>query len=151
MLWFNWSVGIIVSKMMEHLNKLFMAVIILSLFTYFERGDYNLPLFAFILLLWDNTFVKQKTRLWYLMVVSLFTDIVWIIYWAVTWGGYDNKEAGLCGFTIVISVVTFLLKLVIVILTFVNVQECKSAVTDFGNNLKYVFKGPSDGYNSLDQ
>ena len=50
MLWFNWSVGIIVSKMMEHLNKLFMAVIILSLFTYFERGDYNLPLFAFILL-----------------------------------------------------------------------------------------------------
>ena len=127
-----------------------MAVIILSLFTYFERADYNLPLFAFILLLWDNNFVKQKTRLWYLMFVSLVADLIWIIYWAVTWSGYDNKESGLCGFTTIISIVTFVLKLVILILTFINVQECKSAVTDLGNNVKYVFKGPQDGYNSLD-
>lgn len=79
------------NKMIEHLNKLFMVVIVLSLFTYFERPDYNLPLFAFILLLWENSYVKQKTRLWYLMAVSLVVDLVWIIYWAVTWGGYDNK------------------------------------------------------------
>ena len=127
-----------------------MAVIILSLFTYFERADYNLPLFAFILLLWDNTLVKQKTRLWYLMVVSLLVDLIWIIYWAVTWGGYDNAEAGLCTFTIIISVITFILKLVIVIITFVNVQECKNAVSDFGANVKSVFSGPQQGYNSLD-
>lgn len=77
--------------MMEHINKLFMAIIILSLFTYFERPDYNLPLFAFIILLWEHSLVKQKVRLWYLMAVSFLVDLVWIIYWAVTWGGYDNK------------------------------------------------------------
>ena len=136
--------------MIEHLNKLFMIVIVLSLFTYFERPDYNLPLFAFILLLWENSYVKQKTRLWYLMAVSLLVDLVWIIYWAVTWGGYDNKESGLCTFTIIISVIIFLVKIVIVLITFLNVEDCKRAVSDIVPNLKYVFKGPREGYEALD-
>lgn len=100
-----------------------------------------------MLLLWDNAYVKQKTRIWYLLAVSLLVDLIWIIYWAATWGGYNNKEAGLCNFTIVISVIIFVLKIVIVILTFVKVEDCKRAVSDFPANLKYVFKGPSqDGY-----
>ena len=138
--------------MIEHINKLFMAVIILSLLTYFERPDYNLPLFAFIILLWENSFVKQKTRLWYLMAVSLLVDLVWIIYWAVTWGGYDNKESGLCNFTIFISVVVFVIKIVILGLTFVKIEDCKRVVSDFGANVKYVFKGPGGevGYDPLD-
>lgn len=129
--------------MIEHINKLFMVIIILSLFTYFERPDYNLPLFAFILLLWDNPHVKQKTRIWYLMAVSLLVDLIWIIYWAATWGGYDNKESGLCNFTILISVLIFIVKIVIVILTFVKVDDCKKAVSELGSNVKYVFKGPT--------
>lgn len=129
--------------MIEHINKLFMVVIILSLFTYFERPDYNLPLFAFILLLWDNAYVKQKTRIWYLMVVSLLVDLIWIIYWAATWGSYNNKEAGLCNFTIFISVLIFIVKIVIVVLTFLKVDDCKKAVSDIGSNVKYVFKGPT--------
>ena len=128
--------------MIEHINKLFMAVIVLSLLTYFERSDYNLPLFAFILLLWDNTHIKQKTRIWYLMAVSCLVDLIWIIYWAVVWGSFNNKEAGLTGFTIFISVVIFVLKVVIVVLTFIKVDDCKRAVTDIGSNVKYVFKGP---------
>lgn len=40
--------------MVEHINKLFVAVIVISLFTYFERADYNLPLFVFTLFLWDH-------------------------------------------------------------------------------------------------
>ena len=108
--------------MIEHINKLFIAVIILSLFTYFERSDSNLPLFVFVLLLWDNVFYNQKTRIWYILVISLIVDLVWIIYWAVTWGGYDNKEAGLCNFTIFISVVIFILKAIIIILTFVKID-----------------------------
>lgn len=136
--------------MIEHINKLFMLVVVLSLFTYFERGDYNLPLFAFIILLWDNPYVKQKTRIWYLMAVSLFVDFVWIIYWAITWGGYDNKESGLCNFTIFMSVLTFIIKLVILILTFLKVDDCRRAVTEIVPNIKSVFSGPSQaGYDPL--
>ena len=135
--------------MIEHINKLFMAVIVLSLLTYFERSDYNLPLFAFILLLWDNTHIKQKTRLWYLMAVSCVVDLIWIIYWAVVWGSYSNKEAGLTGFTIFISVVIFILKIVIVVLTFLKVDDCKKAVYDIPSNAKFAVKGPSaDNYGS---
>ena len=129
--------------MIEHINKLFMAVIILSLLTYFERSDYNLPLFAFILLLWDNAYVKQKTRIWYLIAVSTVVDLIWIIYWASVWGSYNNKEAGLTTWTIIISVVIFILKIVILILTFIKIDDCKKAITEIGPNVKSVFSGPS--------
>jgi hypothetical protein len=122
-----------------------MAVIVLSLFTYFERPDYNLPLFAFIILLWDNAYVKQKTRIWYMIAVSILVDLIWIIYWAATWGGYKNPEASLCNFTIFISVATFIIKIVILILTYLKVDDCKRALGELGTNFKYIFKGPSTG------
>lgn len=132
--------------MIEHINKLFMAVIVLSLLTYFERSDYNLPLFAFVLLLWDNAYVRQKTRMWYLMAVSLLVDLIWMIYWGATWASFNNKEAGLTGFTIFISVIIFLVKMVIIVITFMKVDDCKRAVTDVVSNCKYVVKGPrNDG------
>jgi hypothetical protein len=83
--------------------------------------------------------------MWYLMAVSLLVDLVWIIYWAVTWGGYDNKEAGLCHFTIFVSVVEFILKIVILVMTFVKEEDCKHAVTELADNVKFVFKGPQEG------
>ena len=88
------------------------------------------------MLLWDNAYVKQKTRIWYIMAVSLLIDLIWIVYWSVTWGGYKNPEAGLCNFTVFISVLIFVLKLVIVILTFFKVDDCKLAVTELGSNVK---------------
>ena len=135
--------------MIEHINKHFIAIIVLSLFTYFERSDFNLPLFVFVLLLWDNVYYNQKTRIWYILVVSLIVDLVWIIYWAITWGSFDNRESGLCNLTVFLSVVIFIIKTVIIILTFVKVDECKRAVTEIGQNIKYIFKGPEKDYQSL--
>lgn len=84
------------------------------------------------------------------MAVSLFVDFVWIIYWAITWGGYDNKESGLCNFTIFMSVLTFIVKLVVLILTFLKVDDCRRAVTEIVPNIKSVFSGPSQsGYDPL--
>jgi len=39
--------------MIEHIKKLFLAIIGLTCFTCFQRADYNLPLFAFAFFLWD--------------------------------------------------------------------------------------------------
>ena len=77
--------------MFDHTNKLFLGIIILSALTYFERADYNLPLFVFTLLLWEYNNPHQKVRLWYLMAFSLITDLIWIIYWGATWGSYQNR------------------------------------------------------------
>ena len=39
--------------MKEHIKKLFLAIVVLTCFTCFQRADYNLPLFAFSYFLWD--------------------------------------------------------------------------------------------------
>lgn len=39
--------------MIQHIKKLFLAMIVLTCFTCFQRADYNLPLFAFSFFLWD--------------------------------------------------------------------------------------------------
>jgi len=77
--------------MIQHLNKLFIAIIVMSILTYFERPDYNLPLFFFVLALWDNVHIPQKQRLWYLITFSALIDFIWIIYWAAVWNGYQNR------------------------------------------------------------
>ena len=106
--------------MFAHANKLFVVIIILSILTYFERPDYNLPLFGFAFLLWDYKDPQQKTRLWYLMAFSLITDAIWIIYWAAIWNSYENREKGICMFTLVFSIIEFVFKLVTVVILFVK-------------------------------
>jgi hypothetical protein len=50
-----------------------------------------------------------------------------------------------------VSVIIFVLKTVILILTFIKVDDCKKAVSELGGNVKYVFKGPGDGgYQEID-
>ncbi len=39
--------------MIQHIKKLFLAMIALTCFTCFQRADYNLPLFAFSFFLWE--------------------------------------------------------------------------------------------------
>lgn len=39
--------------MIQHIKKLFLAMIVLTCFTCFQRADYNLPLFSFTFFLWD--------------------------------------------------------------------------------------------------
>ena len=40
--------------MIEHIKILFLAIVAISCLTCFERADYNLPLFAFAIFLWDQ-------------------------------------------------------------------------------------------------
>ena len=133
--------------MLEHINKIFVGIIVLSLLTFFERADYNLPLFAFAMILWNHP--NQKIRLWYLMTFSLLVDAIWIIYWAITWNSYANREMGLCNFTIIVSVIIMLLKIITVVLLFVKDDECRRAVTELPDNVKAIFTGPKEDYGQL--
>ena len=133
--------------MLEHINKIFMGIIILSLLTFFERADYNLPLFAFAMILWNLP--NQKVRLWYLMAFSLLVDVIWIIYWAITWNSYANRELGLCNFAIVVSVVILILKLIIVIILFAKDDDCKRALSELPDNAKSIFTGQKDDYGQI--
>jgi len=135
--------------MIQHLNKLFVAIIILSIFTHFQRPDYNLPLFVFVLMLWDNPNVAQKLRLWYLIAFSALVDFIWIIYWAAVWSGYANREQGLGNFTIFLSVLILIIKLAIILLSFLKVDECSKAITWLPANAKSIISGPSSSYDAV--
>jgi hypothetical protein len=115
--------------MIQHINKLFLVIIALSVLTYFERPDYNLPLFFFVLALWDNIHIPQKQKLWYLITFSILIDFIWIIYWAALWGGYQNREKGLGNFTIFLSVLILIVKFAVVILAFLKDPDCKKALS----------------------
>ena len=49
MVWFI----VVILRMIQHIKKLFLGMIVLTCFTCFQRADYNLPLFAFSFFLWD--------------------------------------------------------------------------------------------------
>ena len=114
--------------MIEHINKLFALVVILSLFTYFERADYNLPLFVFVALLWNHNHPPQKARVWYLMTFSLLVDFIWIVYWAATWSNLNDKETSLYHFTLIVSSIMFVIKIIIVVILFLREDDCHQAL-----------------------
>ena len=130
--------------MIQHINKLFGMILILSLFTYFERADYNLPLFTFSALLWNQRSPPQKIRVWYLLLFSLIVDFIWIIYWAVTWNNFDNKELALCNFTLMVSSLVFVVKIIVMIVLFLKEPECSDAMMNIPRNVKGIFIGPME-------
>ena len=116
--------------MIEHINKLFAVIIIMSLFTYFARADYNLPLFVFAGILWDQKHPPQKVRIWYLMAFSIFVDLIWIIYWAILWSNFQSKQSGLQQFSLMVSVGVFVVKIVTVIILFLKEDDCYEALIE---------------------
>ena len=107
--------------MIEHIKKFFLAIVLISCFTCFQRADYNLPLFTFAYFLWDlkSTNVghpvtqNQKSRLFYLFVATWVVDFIWLIYWGVTWSSAEYKQngsSGASGFVLTLSVISFIVK-----------------------------------------
>lgn len=96
----------------------------MSLFTYFSRADYNLPLFVFAGILWNHKYPPQKLRIWYLMAFSLFVDLAWIIYWAILWSNFPSPQSGLQQFSLMVSVGVFVVKIATVIVLFLKEEEC---------------------------
>lgn len=101
-----------------------------------------MPEFATQMLNWELMETPQKGRMWYLMAFSLITDLIWIIYWGVVWNSYPNSESGTCIWTLVISVIEFIVKTGTVGILFLTEPECKAAVTNLVGNLQWIYQGP---------
>ena len=128
--------------MIANINKLFGVILALSLFTYFERADFNLPLFTFAALLWNQKNPPQKTRVWYLLLFSILVDFIWIVYWAATWNSFNNRELALCNSTLIVSSIIFVIKIVVIAILFIKEPECSDALLNLPRNFKSIFLGP---------
>lgn len=49
----------ILTKTEEHLHRIFLAGAIIGALSCFARADYNLPLYAFLYLMWDQDDVSD--------------------------------------------------------------------------------------------
>ena len=63
--------------MIEHIKKLFIAMIAISCFTCFQRADYNLPMFAFAFFLWDY---KRPNVIFFSIIVPERKAILFILF-----------------------------------------------------------------------
>lgn len=50
----------ILNKVEEHLHRMFLAGAILAALSCFARADYNLPMFAFFYIMWDQDDVSRR-------------------------------------------------------------------------------------------
>jgi len=60
----------------KHTNNIFLAGAIIGALSCFARADYNLPLYAFLYLLWDKDPVSMSDRLSFLLPESFLTIIL---------------------------------------------------------------------------
>lgn len=127
--------------MIENINKLFLLIIILSLLTFQGRADYNLPLFSFAIVLWNHKRPPQKIRIWYLILFSILVDFIWIIYYAILWNSEEYVPFVFYNFTLIISSIIFVVKVILVVILFLRDEICRNALFDITYNARALVKG----------
>ena len=70
----------------DRLPQLFLGIAGIGFLCCFARSDFNLPLFLFIWMMWQdpnkvsfNQF--QRVRMLFLMISTAIVDAFWIFYW----------------------------------------------------------------------
>lgn len=110
----------------QHLHKMFLAGAILAALSCFARADYNLPMFAFFYIMWDQDDVSRfklfitdlqndKVKLLSLLAVALLGDILWMFYWVPHWWSeaMAKWQSGLHTFVILCVFALVILKIII--------------------------------------
>lgn len=127
--------------MIENINKIFGIIIILSLLTFMGRADYNLPLFSFAIVLWQQKKPPQKIRIWYLILFSILVDFIWIVYYAILWNSEGYTPFAFYNFTLVISSIIFVIKIFLGVILMMRDYACRNAVIELPRNFLTLVRG----------
>ncbi len=109
--------------MVKHVSNIFIAGAVFGALSCFSRADYNLPLYAFAWLMWDQGDNSErasddKFKIMILLAVSWVGDLLWMFYWIPYWNSSEMKDwqKGVHSFVIFFSAVNFLMKVIFVAL-----------------------------------
>ena len=107
----------------KHSNKLkylFLTGACIGLINTFCRADYNFILYLYAFYIWiflnkdQETQSKEKLTIFYLLIYSLFIDIIWCFFWNSQWGYLKQDiESGTHTLVIFLSLIGILLKVII--------------------------------------
>lgn len=94
----------------------FIIISILAFMNCPYRSDYNLPLAIFAFTMWSDVQFCQKHRILWLLIITMFTDIIWLLVVSVgEWNDEGKSMTILRQFTQLLSLVNCLYKLVITV------------------------------------
>ena len=121
----------ITKTVQTHLDKLkylIMAGAVIGLLNTFCRADYNFILYLYMYFIWIHITedkeiqTREKITIFYLLLYSLFIDLIWCFFWKSQWGYLqEDIESGIHGLVIFLSWIGILLKIVIEV--FIAVSE----------------------------
>ena len=121
----------IIKTVQTHLDKLkylIMAGAVIGLINTFCRADYNFILYLYMYFIWIHITedkeiqTREKITIFYLLLYSLFIDLIWCFFWKSQWGYLqEDIESGIHGLVIFLSWIGILLKIVIEV--FIAVSE----------------------------
>ena len=113
---------------LDKLKYLIMAGAVIGLINTFCRADYNFILYLYMYFIWIHITedkeiqTREKITIFYLLLYSLFIDLIWCFFWKSQWGYLqEDIESGIHGLVIFLSWIGILLKIVIEV--FIAVSE----------------------------
>lgn len=110
----NLNVKQLLTSAEKHLHRMFLAGAIFGALACFARADYNLPLYAFLYIMWDQD-DNNKVKLMLLMAITFVGDFLWLSYWVPFWWSSEMSkvQAGLHNFVLLCAFANFILKLIV--------------------------------------
>lgn len=127
--------------MIKNINRIFTTIILLSLFTFMGRADYNLPLFSFAIILWNHKKPPQKIRIWYLIVFSILVDFIWLIYYSILWKADGYTPFVFYDFTLVMSTIIFIVKISLMVILVMRDAVCRNSLITLPKQILDLAKG----------
>ena len=118
----------IAEKHSDKLKYLLISGACIGLINTFCRADYNFILYLYMYFIWIHITedkeiqTREKITIFYLLLYSLFIDLIWCFFWKSQWGYLqEDIESGIHGLVIFLSWIGILLKIIIEV--FIAVSE----------------------------
>ena len=67
----------------KHLHRMFLAGAVLGALACFARADYNLPLYAFLYIMWDQDDVSVEIRLRIFFLNALIISFAYLLVYSI--------------------------------------------------------------------
>lgn len=128
----------------DKLPYLYLSGALIAAFNTFCRPDYNFIVYLYMFYIWkfmgDNEEIQSKQKLssFFILIYSLFIDIIYSIYWGSKWGSLEkDSESGIHSLVLILSWIGILVKIVVIVM--IGVIEWDNIKTSMPKALQEKF------------
>lgn len=137
-----------------HSNKIHYIMVLgafIASINTFARADFNFILYLYMFYIWilmekeKESQAQEKLSFFYILIFSLFIDLIWCLYWGNKWGSIiDDQEKGIHNLVLTLSWIGIIVKIIIIFM--VGVLEWNSIKSSLPKYLQEKLNGPYNEY-----